>query len=134
MQTQDPADPAPRKRILVVDDEAAVTDLLVTLLEGQGFEAHAVNNPLRALKRANEVRPDLIILDFFMSQLLGPEVSQQLKGNPATREVPVIFLSGLADEDHRLIAAMSGAVAYLEKPVDHQKLLEVIRAQFKDRS
>jgi twitching motility two-component system response regulator PilG len=129
MNDQDRDDRKPRKRILVVDDESAITDILVELLNGHGFEAHAVNNPLRALDRALEVRPDLIILDFFMPKLLGPEVSQLLKSSPATRPIPVIFLSGMTDEDHRLIAEMSGGAAYLEKPVVPQQLMAAIRAQ-----
>ena len=73
-------------------------------------------------------------MDFVMPQLLGPEVSLLLKTNPATRHIPVIFLSGMTDEDHRIIAAMSGGAAYLEKPVDHQELLDTIRAQFEKGS
>ena len=127
-------DPAPRKRILVVDDEVAVTDLLVELLRGHGFEAHAVNHPLKVLDRAGDLRPDLIVMDFVMPKLLGPEVAQLLKNHPSTRDIPVIFLSGMSDEDHRVIATLSGAAAYLEKPVEHEMLIETIRAQLEKRS
>jgi len=65
-----------------------------------------------------------------MPQLLGPEIALLLKNNAATRHVPIIFLSGMTDEDHRLIASMSGAGAYLEKPVDTRELMDAIRAQF----
>ena len=119
------------QRILVVDDEPDVTDLLVKVLNGSGFEAHAVNSPLKVLQRAIEVHPDLIILDFVMPQLLGPEIALLLKSNAATRNVPVMFLSGMTDEDHRLIGMMSGAVAYLEKPVNPLTLIETVRAQLR---
>jgi len=134
MNAQAAGDRSSKKRILVVDDEPAVTELLLELLNGHGFEAHAINKPLKALERALELRPDLIILDFVMPQLLGPELSQLLKGHPTTRQIPVIFLSGMTDEDHRIIAAMSGGAAYLEKPVDHQELLGTIRAQLEKGS
>jgi formate hydrogenlyase transcriptional activator len=134
MTAQAAGDRSPRKRILAVDDDPAVTELLVELLNGHGYEAHPVNKPLKVLERALELRPDLIILDFVMPQLLGPEVAQLLKANPATRSIPVIFLSGMTDEDHRMIAALSGGSGYLEKPVDHQELLETIRDIFKKGS
>lgn len=121
-----PVTPSPQ-RILVVDDEPDVTELLVKVLNGYGYEAHGVNSPLKVLQRAIEVHPDLIILDFVMPKLLGPEIALLLKSNAAIRKVPVIFLSGMTDEDHRLIALMSGAVAYLEKPVNPQTLIDTIR-------
>ena len=118
-----------KKRILVVDDDSNVTTYLTKVLSGHGFEAWPVNDPLNVLRRAAEFHPDLVILDFIMPQLLGSEVAVQLKSYKTTQNVPVIFLSGMTDEDHRLIATFSGAAAYLEKPIDPRKLIEAIRTQ-----
>ncbi len=117
-----------RKRILVVDDEPEVTDVLIRILKGNGFEAWAANNPLETLERAKAIRPDLILLDFDMPKLLGPEVSVVLKSSSETRDIPIVFLSGMTDEDHHAIGALSGAAAYLAKPIDQVKLIETIRA------
>lgn len=117
----------PRKRVLVVDDETDVTDLLVRILGEHGYETWALNNPLKVLELAAQVRPDLILLDFDMPTQVGSEVAVLLRSAPETRNVPVIFCSGMTDDDHRVIAAMSGGVAYLEKPIDPRKLIEIIR-------
>jgi two-component system phosphate regulon response regulator PhoB len=114
------------KRILIVDDEPQITEYLVHLLASSGFQAWAVNNPLKALAFADEIRPDLIIMDFVMPMLLGPELALLLKRNASTRNTPVIFLSGMSDQDHRLIASISGGVAYLDKPVSSEKLFGTI--------
>src|SRR5882724_1575278 len=69
------------KRILVVDDEVSITDFIVRALEDHGFEAWAVNNPLRALEQAVKVKPDLILLDFIMPQIVGSELCFLIKAN-----------------------------------------------------
>lgn len=101
---------------------------LFRILEDNDFDAWAVNDPLKVRARAVEIRPDLIILDCDMPKLLGPEVSVVLKGTAETCNIPVIFLSGMTDEDHHAIGALSGAAAYLEKPLDQSRLIETIRA------
>lgn len=118
----------PRRRILVVNDDLDVTEILVRTLEESGFAAWAVNHPLEeASRRAIEIAPDLVIVDFDMPKLLGSELSMLLKRDPGLRDVPILFLSGMADADHRLIAHLSGAAAYLEKPIDPVKLVQKIR-------
>lgn len=114
------------KRILVVDDEVSITDLLVRLLEGHGFEAWAVNNPLRALEQAVKVKPHLIIVDFIMPQIVGSELCLLIKANPSLRKTPIVFLSGSDDEDHRTIAKISGGAAYLQKPVEGSALVATL--------
>lgn len=116
----------PRKRILVVDDDPDLTRYLVRILEDGGYEARYVNDPLKAVDRAAEMLPDLILMDFDMPRLLGPELTARLKSALEPRNVPVVFLSGMTDGDHRAIAAFSGAVAYLDKPLDASKLIRTI--------
>ena len=123
-------DDKPRKRILVVDDERDVTAFLVEVLQGYGFEALAVNNALMVVQSAIDFRPDLILLDFDMPYLLGSDVAVLLKKNNSVRSVPIIFLSGMADEEHRIIANTAGALAYLEKPVEPADLHEAIQVVF----
>ena len=115
------------RRILIVDDEPDVTQMLDRLLSQHGFETYTVNNALKAVEKAASVRPDLVILDFIMPDLPGSEVARMLRGYSATRDVPILFISGSSDEDHRLIAEVSGATAFLEKPIDSAQLIEKIR-------
>jgi DNA-binding response OmpR family regulator len=117
-----------RRRILVVDDEPEVTHTLSRILAQNGFDVWAVIDPLKVLEQAAGFRPDLIILDFDMPKLLGPELSTLLRGRAETREVPIVFLSGMTDQDHHEIGTFSGGAAYLDKPLDVVKLLETIHA------
>lgn len=118
------ADPA--TRILVVDDNKEVTDCVLRLLQEQGIQGWAVNDPLQALKRAEEIKPHLCILDFDMPRLLGPELAALLKSGAGMKDVPILFLSGMTGKDHRDLAALSGAAAYLEKPVNSTKLINAV--------
>jgi len=118
---------APRQRILVVDDEEDVAQVVIQILEKNGYAATGVTDPLDAPQRAAEYKPDLVILDFNMPRLVGPELAVLLKSRPETRNTPVIFLSGMTDEDHKDLGKFAGAAAYLEKPVDALRLLETIR-------
>jgi len=122
-----PSESAPRKRILLVDDERDLSAVLIRSLESFGFKASAVQDPLQACKVAYDLHPDLVILDFDMPKLTGPEVAIELRKIPALTKVPIIFLSGMADGDHRMIATASGAVAYLDKPIDEQELIRTVR-------
>ncbi|HZE99862.1 MAG TPA: response regulator [Planctomycetota bacterium] len=111
-----------------MDDDHDVANILMEILRSQGYDVSAIHDPLKVARRVADVRPDLLILDFDMPKLLGPELAARLKANPETSGLPVIFLSGMTDDDHKAIAASSGGAAYLEKPVDRDKLLDTIRS------
>jgi DNA-binding response OmpR family regulator len=122
-----PATATSRKRILVVDDEPAVSAVVVQMLKRNGFDGWAINDPLEVPQRSAEIRPDLIILDYEMPTLQGPELSVLLKSREETSKIPVIFLSGMTDDDSHTAASFSGAAVYLDKPVNERKLIAVIR-------
>jgi two-component system phosphate regulon response regulator PhoB len=117
-----------RIRILVVDDEPAVSGVVVEILKKNGFDAWDTNDPLEVPQRSSEIRPDLIILDYEMPNLQGPELSVLLKSRPETRSIPVLFLSGMTDRESHEAGTFTGAAAYLDKPLDENKLIETIRA------
>ena len=128
--TEDPDRPtSPRSpsRILLIDDEQDFTDLLKRMLESHGFVVFPLNDPTLALAKAKELHPDLVIVDFFLQPLLGSDVALLLKSDRETKHIPIIFLAATADQDDHLIAAMTGAAAYLAKPCDEHALLEAIR-------
>ena len=115
-----------KKTVLVVDDAPGNLDLLVGLLSEKYIVKAAINGEL-ALKIAQCPKPpDLILLDIVMPGMDGLEVCRVLKENPATMDIPVVFLSGKAnDADCEQRIDIDGA-AYLQKPVDPDRLFSVL--------
>lgn len=122
-----PSDVRRRPIVMLVDDEQAVTNLLSQVLEEAGFEVQAFNSSVKVSKQLVEMRPDVILLDFEMPVITGPELAIMIKRNPSTENVPIIFLSGLNHEDHQLIGKLSGATTYLAKPIELAQLIKVVR-------
>ena len=106
----------PSRRILVVDDEPAITKLLRRVLEGEGHEVVVAADGQAALDRLSERRPDLVILDLDMPRLGGFEVCRRLKAAPETRLLPVLVLTGTGAAGTRLRAWGLGADEFLTKP------------------
>ena len=115
-----------KKIILIVDDSADNIQLLSGVLK-QYYKVKAATRGDKALIIAQKTpAPDLILLDVVMPEMDGYEVCQQLKSNPETMNIPVVFISGnTADEEQQKGLAL-GAEAYLGKPVDSDKLLSLI--------
>lgn len=117
-----PANPKQPKRVLIVDDEPPVAYVLQAMLQALGFDASVLSDPTKALQVALELQPALILLDFDMPRLTGPEVAVLMAANPKLKDIPIVFLSGFADLDHRTIGLASGAVEYIAKPIDRKAL------------
>jgi putative two-component system response regulator len=113
--------------IMVVDDSTANLMLLTELLESQGMAVQAFVDGRSALAAAATRPPDLILLDITMPEMDGFEVCQQLKADPALAEIPVLFLSGLAETSDKVKAFASGAVDYVTKPFQLAEILARIR-------
>ena len=125
-----------QKKILVVDDEMDMRFYVSALLESHGYQTVATRDGKEGLQKAHEDRPDLIILDIMMPGEGGIKMYGGLKADLALAQIPVIMLSAVAEKSFRHYLAMLNAqsaqpvpdpVAYLEKPVDHERLLERIR-------
>ena len=125
-----------QKKILVVDDEMDMRFYVCALLESHGYQTVATRDGKEGLQKAHADRPDLIILDIMMPGDGGVKMYGGLKADPALAQIPVIMLSAVAEKSFRHYLAMLNAqsaqpvpdpVAYLEKPVDHERLLERIR-------
>jgi len=114
------------KRILVVDDEPDVVALLVEVLRRRGLDAEGLTDATEAESTVVRRKPDLVLLDYDMPKMLGPDVALALKSRPETAAIPILFLSGMADEDHQVIGRASGGVGYLTKPCDERTLLEAV--------
>lgn len=117
-----------KKTVLVVDDAPENIDLLVGLLKEQ-FIVKAARDGKIALKIAHSPSPpDLILLDIIMPEMDGFDVCRELKSDPATSQIPVIFLSGEIGDEERRRGRELGAADYLTKPVEPAKLNATIQA------
>lgn len=115
-------------RILVVDDDAAVRDVLRTTLARGGHDVLAAASGMEGLVRAQEERPDLVLLDVMMPGMDGWEVLKLLKLDGATREIPVVIVSVRAEPRDRIRALQEGAVDYVAKPFAVEELLAAVAA------
>ena len=112
-----------RTTILVIDDDSSVGDLLKRKLSHDGFKVVVANNGELGLEIATELKPDLILLDILITDIIGWHVLTQLKKDSELKHIPVIMHSVL---DERGTAFSLGASDYLAKPATTQKLLEVV--------
>ncbi len=117
-----------KKKILVVDDEKDIVDILKYNLERENeFEVLTASNGKEALDLA-ATNPDVILLDIMMPELNGFEVCKQLKGNPATSKIPVIFLTAKENEIDEILGLEIGADDYITKPISPRKVLARLKS------
>lgn len=112
-----------RGTILLVDDTPDTITMLRSILETEGYLVLIATNGEKGLQRAKSGRPDLILLDILMPGTDGFETCIQLKKDPDTRDIPIIFLSGQTDTFDKVKAFEIGGVDYLEKPVATKELI-----------
>ena len=115
--------------ILIIDDEPDNLRLLSTILEAKNYNVRQAVNADIALKTIELQAPDLILLDILMPQVDGYQLCKQLKYNPATQEIPVIFLSALARGLDRKKGFQVGAADYLTKPFEIEEVLARVQHQ-----
>ncbi|MDP2094363.1 MAG: response regulator, partial [Hydrogenophaga sp.] len=113
--------------IMVVDDTPANLRLLDELLRQQGYQVRLFPRGALALKAAAAHPPSLILLDIMMPEMDGFEVCRQLKANPSLKDIPVIFISALADTDNKLKAFAQGGMDYVTKPFQEGEVLARVR-------
>src|SRR2546430_14761260 len=115
-------------RVLVVEDERDVADLIRYNLTKEGYDVAAAPTGSDALKRAREVPPDLVLLDILVPQLNGWEVCRRLKQDADTKNIPVIMVTGRVEEGDKVLGFEMGADDYVTKPFSPRELLARIRA------
>ncbi len=121
-----PADePAQRKHILVVDDDPLMLKMLKEHLHGEYDVATAVSGKI-ALKFLERKKTNLILLDYEMPGEKGPGILEKVRANEATKDIPVIFLTGVSDREKIQEALVLRPQSYLLKPIDREKLIEAI--------
>jgi PAS domain S-box-containing protein len=116
--------PADKCRILIVDDDQKVSDLLTELLELEGYDVVSAENGGSALERLTSFEPDVVISDVVMPVIDGLELCRHIKKDPRTAQVPVLLISGLHNNSEDTLEGLSaGADDYLGVPFRHEELL-----------
>ena len=113
-------------RILIVDDDPDMVELVRLALTEAGFSVRTAANGQEALRKAQRSPPDLVVLDLLLPGMNGFSVCEQLRLNPATASVPVLMITVLPGEFPRLVGAEAGADAYLNKPFRMEELVSCV--------
>jgi two-component system phosphate regulon response regulator PhoB len=119
------------KKILVIDDEPDVTELIQFKLKAEGFSVRTSNHPARILGELKDFLPDLIILDVMMPELDGFQLCRMIRSNPSLERIPVVFLTARGESADRIEGFESGADDYLCKPFNTRELVLRIKSIFK---
>lgn len=120
------------KKILVVDDEKDIVDLISMYLEKEGYEVMGAHDGLEAFEKIIGEKPDLVVLDIMMPKLDGHSLNIKLKENSETKDIPVIIITGKGHLREIIMARKDVSVVdYLEKPFNIKELSEKIRNVFK---
>ena len=116
------------KRILVVDDEAPIREMVAIALEMAGFQCLEAADALQAHTIIVDKKPDLILLDWMMPDISGIELARRLKRDEMTREIPIIMLTAKGEEDHKIQGLETGADDYMTKPFSTRELVARLKA------
>jgi len=118
------------KRVMVVDDEADIVELIRYNLTNEGYEVITARNGREALEKA-ALLPDLIILDLMMPVMDGLETCKRLKADPKIARIPVIVLTARSGEVDEVMGLEMGADDYIRKPISPRKLAARVKALFR---
>jgi two-component system, OmpR family, alkaline phosphatase synthesis response regulator PhoP len=121
----------PRARVLVVDDEADLVRILQFGLQSIGYHVETASDGQEALKKAREMKPDIILLDLMLPKLDGYKVCRLLKFDERYKNIPIIILSARTQEGDQLLAMEMGANRFITKPYDFQEVLGHIETLLK---
>ena len=124
----------PGERILVVEDERSIADLVAEALKRQGYRVETAGDGDQALEAAESTLPDLIILDLMLPKLDGWEVCRRLREEDTTRRIPIIMLTARRDEKDVVAGLELGADDYLRKPFSLAELLARVKAHLRARA
>lgn len=121
-------------RILVVEDDASIQEVLRYSLVQAGFTVEIVSSAEQAQKSISHVLPDVVLLDLMLPGMSGSAFARQLRQAPRTRELPLIMVTARADESDRVAGLETGADDYLPKPFSPRELVARIRAVLRRRA
>ncbi|MEM9567225.1 MAG: response regulator [Cyanobacteria bacterium P01_E01_bin.34] len=120
------------KTILVIDDDIAVSTLLVKVLQAKGYNAIGVIDPAEGLEQVRTLHPELIICDVIMPSMSGYEVLETLRQSASTASIPFMFLTSKSSRRDVIEGLTLGADNYLSKPINPEDILAAVAARFSD--
>src|SRR3984893_18147680 len=123
-----PTTVTPRTRVLVIEDERGLTEVLSYNLQREGYETVVAHDGQEGLRKAQTLLPDLILLDLMLPVMSGLEVCRELKAGERTRDIPIVMLTAKAEETDQVVGFSLGADDYVTKPFSVKVLLERIKA------
>jgi len=118
-------------RILVVEDERDIRDLIQHHLEKAGFEVRVAADGQEAFRKIQEGSPDLILLDLMLPEMDGKDLAKLLKARDQTREIPIVMLTAKSEEVDRIVGFELGADDYISKPFSPRELVLRLQAVLK---
>jgi DNA-binding response OmpR family regulator len=116
-----------RIKILVVDDEPEITDIVETFLENAGYQVKSENSSETGIDTAKAFLPDLVLLDIMMPEMDGYQICSELKGCQETKNIPVVFLTGKDARSDEGRSFRVGGVMYIKKPFSCERLLSIVK-------
>jgi len=122
----------PRSRVLVVDDEPDLVRILEFGLKAAGYQVETASDGQEGLKKARELKPDIILLDLMLPKLDGYKVCRLLKFDERYKHIPIMILSARTQEGDQTLAHEMGANRFLTKPYEFAEILEHIQALLKE--
>ena len=115
-----------RNKILVVDDDPTILELIEAMLIPAGYYVVTLGDSTRMIDTVRDVEPDLILLDIMMPFEDGYTILNKLKKGMDRINIPIVMVSAVTDDGHKVIAGIDGASAYITKPIDKKVLLKTI--------
>lgn len=112
-------------KILIIDDDPAIGEMLKTLLEFNNYVVTVSDKPLRTRENILKLKPDIVIMDVRLSGVDGTEVCAELKKDPAIRDVPILMMSALTGAD--ITCRQAGADGFIAKPFEMDELLKTLQ-------
>ncbi len=118
----------PKPRILIIEDERGLTDVLSYNLQREGYDVAVAHDGQEGLRKAQMQLPDLVILDLMLPTMDGLEVCRELRAGERTRNVPILMLTAKAEETDQVVGFTMGADDYVTKPFSVKVLMQRVKA------
>ena len=118
----------PHVKILIIEDEPNQADLIQFNLEQDGYEVHKAKDGEEGLTKAHEILPDIILLDWMIPKMSGPDVCRKIRKSQDIKETPIIMISAKSEEQDKVFGLDLGVDDYISKPYSIKELLARVRA------
>ena len=117
-----------KKKIMIVDDEEGIVELVTAILEEEGYEVITAMDGKECLEKLKKVKPDLILLDMMMPGMSGREVCEKIRKNPKTKNLKIVFLTvARFSEMGKGVLKKLNVLDYITKPFDNKDLIRRIK-------